>query len=785
MKSLYATTAVLAAALVMTGVSSGRAHSGADTYYPPEEAAERKALVYPSLLEVRPEEAVLKWPVELPLTLRVGARHLGWELVAVIAGPEPLAVLERDFSHWGLLAYVGTKGPSATLRKAVGKLGRFEPAKVPQLEHVDTILKSNADILGNRVLAHGDDPSYEGVVRLLPPLQSYTLLGTTTSREKIIAWPDGRLGAGVLHRELEKVLFDPASMLTGAHGPSTATKQGLIGNYLPVIDYAFSRGGSKTGWEEMAFASGKEQLQTHVCLRMGDGQRIYWRLPAQAPLKDGAEFYQALLNVQQEWERFFAGGMQLTLPEDRVADASKAAIMRALISQVGVHPKYGVGAYSADLHDSFPPTTIHLNECLLDWGFPDEVKARLSYYLSHFVKRDGAFDYYGPALSEYGQMLALAARYVRITGDMGWLREYLPALQRIIDSLTVQIEAARKQNPPDAEDYGLLWGSAEADTRGDKQFYFSGNLWCWRGLVELGELLDETGKRQLDPRLGQLAQHLLGEAKTFRSDVLAALNRSLLANAGAPFLPPIAGMQKPFAQMTEARLSNYTNYRYWPEMLSAGMLAPNMRDAIISFRTSHGGELAGTTRFEEVMDDWPYTHYAWGLLEAGEIRHYLLGFYGHLALHETPGTFTAFESVQIKGDDLRSPSADFCVPAQLVTPQMLRWMIAWEPWDKQELWLAPAVPERWLMEGFSARGISTRCGKVDLNVAPAGNGLTAQIQLTSPHPELKVLLRLRNIQTGAAPRITVEGTNEWKWDVDRGAVELRGSWIHVVVNLRR
>ena len=152
--------------------------------------------------------------------------------------------------------------------------------------------------------------------------------------------------------------------------------------------------------------------------------------------------------------------------------------------------------------------------------------------------------------------------------------------------------------------------------------------------------------------------------------------------------------------MTENKFASYTNYRYWPEMLSPGMLPPEMRDAIIAYRTSHGGEVAGTTRLEDVLDDWPYANYAWGLLEADQMEHYLLGFYGHLAYHQTPGTFTAYESVAIRGDSKRDYSSDYCVPAELVGPQLLRWMIAWEPWDKQDLWLARAVPQKWFDRAF-------------------------------------------------------------------------------------
>ena len=148
---------------------------------------------------------------------------------------------------------------------------------------------------------------------------------------------------------------------------------------------------------------------TFVFVRMTESG-AYWRLPEQQPLEDGTDFYRALLAEQEEWERFFAEGMQLEVPEARVNDSAKASIVRALISEIGNHPKCGVGVYWGAEHDTFPPPTILLNLCLLDWGFSGEVKARFSYYLSHYIKPDGTFDYYGPAISEYGQMLTVAAR---------------------------------------------------------------------------------------------------------------------------------------------------------------------------------------------------------------------------------------------------------------------------------------------------------------------------------------------------------------------------------------
>jgi hypothetical protein len=333
---------------------SGFADPGTDEYYPAEEAAERSSIVWPRLVGLHAGGAVLEWPDKSSKVLGVGDRYREWELVAVISQAASLAVLEQDFPHWGMLAYIGKKGPVATILKAIGQLKNLPTAKAFPPQYFDPILSAQEDVLGREILGQGNEPDYETVAGLLPPLRTYTFLGTATSSQKIIVWPDGRLGLGVHHRQLDQVLFDPASNLQESAGTVATTKQGLIGQYLPVTDYAFSNAGANSSWEEIAFATGQEKLETYVCLRTGEAKRAYWRLPGQQPIKDGAAFYRALLSVQQEWEMFLAKGTQLEVPDPRVSDSSKAAIVRALISEVGNHPKYGVGVYGGKGTRHFP-----------------------------------------------------------------------------------------------------------------------------------------------------------------------------------------------------------------------------------------------------------------------------------------------------------------------------------------------------------------------------------------------------------------------------------------------
>ena len=75
----------------------------------------------------------------------------------------------------------------------------------------------------------------------------------------------------------------------------------------------------------------------------------------------------------------------------------------------GDHPKYGVNEYGGKVHDGFPPTIIAAVDALSAWGMHVRAAQLFRYWLAHFVRDDGTISYYGPSLSEYGQLLHTAA----------------------------------------------------------------------------------------------------------------------------------------------------------------------------------------------------------------------------------------------------------------------------------------------------------------------------------------------------------------------------------------
>jgi hypothetical protein len=203
--------------------------------------------------------------------------------------------------------------------------------------------------------------------------------------------------------------------------------------------------------------------------------------------------------------------------------------------------------------------------------------------------------------------------------------------------------------------------------------------------------------------------------------------------------------------MTTDTLASYTNYRYWPELLSAGVLDAELAETVFEYRRRQGGELCATTRFADRLDDWPLAHQARALLAADRVDQYLLALYGHLVLQQTPGTYCAYEQVAIRGGDTRSYAADYCVPAQLTVPLLVRWMLVWEEPDEERLWLCRAIPRRWLAPGETVRvrHVPTRWGPVSFEV----HAETARVHVNvTPPPALRgaILVRLRR-PDGAAP----------------------------------
>lgn len=312
----------------------------------------------------------------------------------------------------------------------------------------------------------------------------------------------------------------------------------------------------------------------------------------------------------------------------------------------GNYPKYGVGTYGHTVHDSFPPTIIAAADALSAWGLLGRAQEVLGYWLAAFVRADGSIGYYGPSLSEYGQLLHTAVRVMERGADREWWSAHLAHLSRLASWVMARIGEAGTD---------LVQGCPEADEREDPGAYFHNNAWLAVGLQRFAEGCGRFGGKR-DAAMARAAAELA-------SRTLAAIEKKWPQDEDDLWLQPQVEERERPNTITGSRIGSYTNYRYWPELLSSGLLPPELARRVVRARLEFGGQFVGMSRFSEWLDDWPLFDYLAGLHRYGFKSDLLLCLYGHIAYHQAEGHLTACEQFTFPPG---REKAAYCLPAQLV-----------------------------------------------------------------------------------------------------------------------
>jgi hypothetical protein len=320
----------------------------------------------------------------------------------------------------------------------------------------------------------------------------------------------------------------------------------------------------------------------------------------------------------------------------------------------GDHPKYGVGTYGQVEHDGFPPIIIASVDALSAWGLNTRAAQIFHYWLTNFVKENGTFDYYGPSISEYGQILHTATILEGRAGKSGWFKDGFTRLNLISEYLLQLISLSSKES-------GLISGVPEADTRDQIAIYFHNNAWVVKGLEQWVKLCEKTKSNPSTP-----INIIRKTAQKLKEDTLYAIRKTWPDDPSDWWLPAKLGVTARPRFVTEFDETSYTNYRYWPELLSSNILPDDLANRLVNARLNGGGQFCGMTRFMNWLDDWPLTEYLYGLWRLGRKNDFLLSLYGHVAYSQCEGHLTAYEQFNFPGDPGGSKRADYCLPCQLV-----------------------------------------------------------------------------------------------------------------------
>jgi len=119
-------------------------------------------------------------------------------------------------------------------------------------------------------------------------------------------------------------------------------------------------------------------------------------------------------------------------------------------------------------------------------------------------------------------------------------------------------------------DDGLIGGVPEADTRKDTGKYFHNNAWVVKGLRRWSELCE---RQQATPTTA--VSTVIKVCAALADDTLRAIRKTWPSDPSDWWLSPQVEPLKRPSRLTGAwDVASYTNYRYWPELLSSGLLPP-------------------------------------------------------------------------------------------------------------------------------------------------------------------------------------------------------------------
>lgn len=589
----------------------------------------------------------------------------------------------------------------------------------------ERLMDAQEDFLAAEALAEGE-PDYEHVASLLPRVVDVAFVGDPRCNERFLVEPDGAVGG-----------LEPLATVSP---PDLACRGswGIVDRRLPLPLLRIEQAGGGP-LEQITVPALDAHGRPDVLVRRdGAGAaRIESARGLVAPQPES--FDQALLTHRRMAEDFYAGGVEIAGGDPLFTDLAHSSLWLANLTMRGCHPRYGIGTYDRFKDHGFPPTVIHLGFCLLDWGQTDRARDVIDCYLNCYVADDGTFHYYGPAVAEYGQLLSLCARFVDLTGDLRWWLQRESALRpvwnRLLDLRRDSLSDCAA--PPHAR--GLIAGLPEADYQDEeeqwREYYYSGDAWTIRGLGEVARVLRRSGN-------DAEAEQIEAEGQAYRADLLASVQAVSVSADGATYVPPGPTQTEPIERMTQDRHTSYCNYRYFAEMISAGVLPQRTVRQVLSWRHEHGGELLAMTRFIDHLDNWPVLNYARAMLETGEIARYQLLMHAHLAHHHAAGWLASPEQAKIVPDasGVRRFHAGQVVPSQVTLPQMLRWALLYEPRDADTLLVAPAVQSAWPREGIAAQALPTRFGPVDLSMHEAEGSIEVELRLPAGLDEVAVRL---------------------------------------------
>jgi hypothetical protein len=483
------------------------------------------------------------------------------------------------------------------------------------------------------------------------------------------------------------------------------------------------------------------------------------------PLVAGAAMYTATrAAVIAYWNERLARGASFEVPEQRVLDAERSALIQNLI----MGWRYSIGNPYQELEY---PESIDAISVMGEYGFGELTRSTL---ITALAQRPSLYPDW-----EMGTKLLAAASYYRLYRDRGFLTAATPTLRAYLAVLAGQLASSS---------LGLLHKERWASDLSGLAYALDGQAVVWQSLRAIGQMWTESGH----VALGYQAQALAARLGT---GLRAALDRSerRLPN-GSLFIPVrLDAGDAPQSMACHTRDGSYWNLVV-PYVLASGLLPPGSRQAqdALAYLETHctlllgqirndAYSLATNARLPGGTDDVYMLDLARFLADNHQAGRLLVSLYGQLAAGMARGTFIAGETATlapVTGEYYRSMYLPPNSAANAAFLETLRLTLVHEvhgaSGTPNGLELCYAAPPSWLRPGrtISVRAAPTSFGRLSYSITTLPH--LVRVTLDVPASAALKTLRLRLPGIRAIRAIELDGHPFSRVDPETETVDLSG-----------
>ena len=636
-------------------------------------------------------------------------------------GPATWKVVENLRDRDGAITFISSQGHKRVLAKTAE--ATFAEATPPYLGlSLRDIGLANADLLADRLLAHGD-PDPDIVKSAAPPLGSArdqrrsewtSFVGTKEAYDTAPVFYGGNTRTYHPMQEMPEL----AEALR-----SKRLFEGLLGGWMPAVRKVVAT--ADGGWCDVIVfgdveARDKFIVQTWhrtTLIRNGAVVKVVYghSYPAFPPARQDPPpeaFYRALLVFADYWDRQLADLAPATLPAGSWVDMTRHAFARELMVRPGgVYPKYGAvdRDYYGSEYDGFQDIFTSAVYTNLEWGRFEMAGAVIDNYFSDFVEPSGVVNMRGPETAQFGLTLSLLARYYNYTRDAALLRRHEAKIRATAALLLALHDESLRMARTDPG-FGQIHGWSESDSCLMPrpmiwwQPYFGNSAMTVRGLRDLAGVW--PGDRD--------ASEWRRRSDVLERQLIESMRQNVQRDMTPPYIAPLPGTRTPFreAMAKERPSTQQWAHRPYSELLQADVLPPDLAHVVIDCMRGCGATTLGVVANVEPAhptgrDILGFISYGYAqmLLRLDRVEEYLLFLYSHRYHDHTRGSWTAGEVAGITGD-----TATFCIPAQQTIPLLVRWMLALEDSDDDRLYLGRGLPRDWVASARRSASIERRRG---------------------------------------------------------------------------